>query len=112
MTAEIAVQNYIRKPIKRKKTSKVPGTVDLEDEPIVLVAPPKPLKPLGKDYSNDHLGNNDRLYERNKQKNFDGKKIRGLNVNGFADIITQPNEDSEYNKHGRQRHELVPFTEA
>ena len=61
------------------------------------------------------MGENDALYERNKEKNFDknGNKMKGLHVGGFNEMINQPVEESEqYNKNGRQKHDIVEFTDA
>ena len=68
---------------------------------------PKKRGRPNKDYSFDHLDGTKALLERNKEKNFDGKRIKGLRVNAFADMVTQPGqEDSEYNKNGRQKHDI------
>ena len=74
---DIAVHNYLRKKVVRKKIS---GSVDLQDfeDPNAAPIPSKLPKSIEKNMTFDTLGNNDALLERNKSKNFDGKKIRGL----------------------------------
>ena len=66
-----------------------PGAVDLsaDDHTNVPDNRRKKKNPLGKDYSFDHLGENEAMFEKNKDKNFDGKRIRGLKPNkGFVDM--------------------------
>ena len=73
---------------------------------------------MGREYEFDKLGNSEALYEKNKGKHFDGKKIRGISTNNrLVDMVSQQMQqeadDSEnYNKGGRNRHELVPFNDA
>lgn len=57
-----------------------PGAVDLsaDDQSNVPDNRRKKKNPLGKDYSFDHLGDSEAMFEKNKDKHFDGKRIRGL----------------------------------
>ena len=80
------MSNYLRKPTKRRKQA---GAIDLggENEESIIIPPP-PKRPPDRNLSYDHLGENDAMFERNKEKNFDGKKIRGLNLSGFQDMVS------------------------
>ena len=81
------MSNYIRKPIIRKKPA---GAVDLEEDEADR-APKRrgpPPKPHDRSYTYDDLGEQEAMLERNKEKNYDGKRIRGLDYTGFGDLVT------------------------
>ena len=44
---------------------------------------------MGRQYEFDDLGESAALYEKNKEKHFDGKRVRGINSNNrFVDMVT------------------------